>query len=36
MFGLWKALRKEKKNIIKKNDYFIFIYPMENVKKNQI
>ena len=36
MFGYRKLLRKENKNV-KKNDFLIFDYPMENiVKKSNI
>ena len=34
MFGFQKIQRKEKN--IKKNDFFMFGYPMKNIKENQI
>ena len=35
MFGYWKILRKEKKNI-KENNFFMFDCHMKNIKENQI
>ena len=35
MFGFWKILRKEKKNV-KKSDFFIFCCFMKNIKENKI
>ena len=36
VFGFWKILRKEKKKIERKMNFFMFGCLMKNIKENQI